>query len=82
MGRKIGRGGKCSSRNRDGKTSYVDGKMEIGRSWRREADVGMSGMGRSVEGMIRGDGGAAFWRRRRRWRRPEAAAAGRQHVDN
>ena len=23
-------------------------------------------------GMIGGDGGAAFWRRRRRWRRPEA----------
>ena len=40
------------------------------------------GKGRSVEGMIGGDGGAAFrWRRRRR-RRPEAAAvaAGRQHA--
>ena len=87
VGRKISRGGgKCSSRNRDGETRSVDGKMEIGRSWRREADVGMRGMERSVEGMIRGDGGAAFWRRRRR---PEAAAtaasaavAGRQHIDN
>ena len=44
---------------------------------------GMRGEGeRSVEGMIGGDGGAAFWRRRQRWRRPVAAAAGWQHVDN
>ena len=43
---------------------------------------GMSGMGRSVKGMIGGDGGAAFWRRWPEAAATAAAAAGRQHVDN
>ena len=58
VGRKIGRGGgKCSSTNRDGNARSVDGKMEIGKSWRREANVGMSG-----EGEVRGGDDRRGWR--------------------
>ena len=81
-GEKIRRGeGECISRKSWGKARSVNGKMEICRGDGGK-QMGMSGKGRSVEGMIGGDGGAAFWRRRPEAAATAAAAAGRQHVDN
>ena len=79
---RVGSWGGRSGKGGDAILKTVEGRVEADGVDGENQTWGMRGKGRSVEGMIGGEGGAAFQRRRRRRRRPEAAAvaAGRQHT--